>query len=220
MTTADEHPTQTLDEGQLRSLARAWRWLTTGPAYASDAGDRREVDVLGLRLPVRATVAVVAVALLLLLDYHGRLNGLVEGILGGAGATPADGKRLQSIARLVLLGAVPLGLVLTVMRDRPARYGLQLGDGWAGIVIALGACLVSTPIVLAVARVPAFAAYYGPQAAAVPDVILTTALEVIPSSSSVGSCCSRSCGQWARSRSSSPRCRSPSPTWASRRSRP
>lgn len=33
---------------------------------------------------------------------------------------------------------------------------------------------------LAVARVPAFAAYYGPQAAAVPDVILTTALEVIP----------------------------------------
>lgn len=66
------------------------------------------------------------------------------------------------------------------MRDRPARYGLQLGDGRAGIVIALGACLVSTPIVLAVARVPAFAAYYGPQAAAVPDVILTTALEVIP----------------------------------------
>lgn len=82
---------------------------------------------------MRATVAVVAVALLLLLDYHGRLNGLVEGILGGAGATPADGKRLQSIARLVLLGAVPLGLVLTVMRDRPARYGLQLGDGRAGI---------------------------------------------------------------------------------------
>src|SRR5450759_2383769 len=67
MATMDEHPTQTIDDAEERALARAWRWVTTAPAYASNAGDLRSVKLLGLRLPVRATVAVVAVALLLLL---------------------------------------------------------------------------------------------------------------------------------------------------------
>jgi membrane protease YdiL (CAAX protease family) len=138
------------------------------------------VTVLGLRLPLRATVAVVAVALLLLLDYHGRLNGLVAALVGGTGDTPADAKRVQSIARLVLLGLIPLGLVVLVMRDRPSRYGLRLGDVRAGLAIGLAGCILMTPIVLAVARLPAFAGYYAPQAAGAPDVVLTTALEVLP----------------------------------------
>ena len=160
--------------------ARAWRWLTTAPAYPPDAGDLRSVGVLGLRLPGRATVAIVAVSLILLLDYHGRLNGLVEGVTGLTATTPVDAKRIAAIARVVLLGALPLAIVVLVMRDRPARYGLRLGDARAGLALALGGCLVMTPIVLALARLPAFAGYYGPQATTVPDVILTTALEVIP----------------------------------------
>jgi membrane protease YdiL (CAAX protease family) len=159
---------------------RASRSLTAGPEYPPNAGDLRTVDLLGLRLPVRATVAVVTVALILLLDYHGRVNGLVTALTGLVPDTGADRQRVQAIARLLLLGLVPLVLVIFVMRDRPGRYGLRLGDARAGIAVAVGGCLVMTPIVLVAAGMPAFAGYYAGQAAAAPDVLLTTALEVIP----------------------------------------
>jgi membrane protease YdiL (CAAX protease family) len=181
VTSADERAATGAGATAASHLLRLWSWLTLAPEYPADAGDRRTFTVLGLRLPLRATVAVLAVALLLLLDYHGRLNGIVAALVGGAGPTPADVKRVQSIARLVLLGVVPLVLVVGVMRDRPGRYGLRPGDVRAGVTIAAAGCLVMTPIVLAVARLPAFASYYAPQVAAAPDVVLTTALEVLPS---------------------------------------
>jgi len=180
MATVEEPRAGPVDEAADRVLVRLYRWFTTAPAYPANAGDLHSIDLLGLRLPRRATIAVAAVALLLLLDYHGRLNGLIEGALGGVGSSAAEAKRIQAVARLLLLGAVPLGLVLTLMRDRPARYGLRLGDVRAGVAMALGGCVVMTPIVLAVARLPDFAGYYAPQAAGAPDVMLTTALEVIP----------------------------------------
>jgi membrane protease YdiL (CAAX protease family) len=49
-----------------------------------------------------------------------------------------------------------------------------------GLVLAVGGCIVMTPIVLALATQPAFAGYYAPQATTTADVVLTTALEVIP----------------------------------------
>ncbi len=53
------------------------------------------------------------------------------------------------------------------------------------------------PIVAGGARVPAFAQHYAP-ATALGDVVLTTALEVVPaSSSSAASCCSPCCGRRA-----------------------
>jgi uncharacterized protein len=162
------------------ALARVHAWLRDAPTYAANAGDLRTVELLGLRLPVRATIAVVTVAFLLLLDYHGRVDGLLEAALGSFGDGAADAKRLQSLGRLVVLGVVPLLVVLALLRDRPGRYGLRPGDWRAGLAIGLGGCLVMTPIVLALVRLPAFAAYYGPQAAGTGDVILTTALEVIP----------------------------------------
>lgn len=163
-------------------LARAWAALLGDPppAYPPDAGDRRTVSLLGLELPVRATVAVIAVSALLLLDYHGRIDGLVAAVLGPFGSDPADAKRLQSLGRLVVQGLIPLLIVLLVLRDRPSRYGLRLGDWRAGLAIAAGGCAVMTPVVIALVRIPAFGAYYAPQAAPPLDVLLTTALEVIP----------------------------------------
>jgi len=162
------------------ALRRAWSALVAGPAYPATAGDRRTLDLLGLRLPLRATVAVVAVTLILLLDYHGRIDDVVRAVLGPFGETAADMKRVQAIGRLVLEGLVPLVLVVLVLRDRPARYGLRVGDWRAGLAIALGGCLVMTPVVLALTRMPSFAAYYATQAAPAGDVLLTSALEVIP----------------------------------------
>jgi membrane protease YdiL (CAAX protease family) len=166
--------------GADRSAARLAAWLRAAPAYAANAGDLRMVSLLGLALPVRATVAVVTVSLILLLDYHGRIDGLVEAVLGPFGETVADGRRLRALGRFVLEGLVPLAIVVLLLRDRPSRYGLRVGDWRAGLSIALGGIAVMTVVILALVRLPDFAAYYAPQAAPWPQVVLTTALEVIP----------------------------------------
>jgi membrane protease YdiL (CAAX protease family) len=163
-----------------RAAGLGWDWVTAGSVYPADAGDRRTVELLGLALPVRATIATLVVAVLLLLDYHGRINGLVDAVLGPFGADPAAAKRLQALGRLVLEGLIPFALVIVVLRDRPGRYGIRIGDARAGIALGMGGALVMTPVVLALMRLPEFAAYYAPQATGVPDVIATTALEVIP----------------------------------------
>jgi membrane protease YdiL (CAAX protease family) len=160
--------------------ARLGGWLVAAPAYPPDAGDLRTMTVAGLRLPVRATVAVLAVTLILLLDYHGRIDGLVEAALGPFGDSVAASKRVQAIGRLVLEGLVPLAIVVLVLRDRPGRYGLRVGDWRAGVTLAVAGCAVMTPVLLAVIRLPAFAGYYAPQAVAPVEVVVTTALEVIP----------------------------------------
>ena len=164
------------------ALARTWAWATDGPAYPPSAGDLRTVNVLGLELPARASIAVIAVSLLLLLDYHGRINGLVDAVLGPFGDGAADAKRLQALGRLVIQGLVPLAIVVFVFRDKPRRYGLRRGDWRAGATIALVACLVMTPVVVALGRNEAFSAYYAALGSGVPpgEVMLTAALEVIP----------------------------------------
>jgi membrane protease YdiL (CAAX protease family) len=162
------------------ATTRLRTWLTAAPSYPANAEDLRSVEVLGLRLPVRASIAIVAVTLIVVVDYYGGFTGLVAWAMGSAASTPAETQRLQSIGRLVLLGAVPLAVVVLAMRDRPSRYGVQLGDWRAGLAIGLAGCAVMTPIVLAIARVPQFAAWYAPQASAPGSVLLTNALEVIP----------------------------------------
>jgi membrane protease YdiL (CAAX protease family) len=162
------------------AASRLHAWLVAAPAYPANADDLRSIEVVGLRVPIRATIAVVAVTLLLVLDFHGSIDGLVSSVLATHPATAPDLKRLQSIGRLVLLGVVPLLLVMLAMRDRPSRYGVAIGDWRAGIAIGLAGCALMTPIVLAVARVPSFTAYYGPQAASPLGVALTSALEVLP----------------------------------------
>jgi CAAX protease family protein len=162
------------------SRARLRAWLVAAPSYPANADDLRTVDLLGLRLPIRATIAVVTVTLILLLDYHGRVDAVVSSLLGPGAGTAADLKRIQGIGRLVLLGVVPLVVILVAMRDRPSRYGVRVGDWRAGLAIGVAGCVVMTPVVLAVARVPAFSSYYAPQATAPGQVLLTSALDVIP----------------------------------------
>ena len=163
-------------------LARAWARVTDGPAYPPSAGDLRTIRVLGLELPARASIAVISVSLLLLLDYHGRINGLVDAVIGPFGDGPGDAQRLRALGRLVVQGIIPLAIVVFVLRDRPGRYGLRRGDWRAGAAIALAACLVMTPIVVVLARNEAFSTYYAPLGTGVPpgEVMLTAALEVIP----------------------------------------
>ncbi len=162
------------------ALARFRGWLVDAPGYPADAADLRSVEFLGLRVPARATTALMLVALLLLLDYHGSVTTLVAWATGWSTLNDADFKRVQGVGRLLLLGGVPLLVVLLGFRDRPSRYGLRLGDWRTGLAITVGGVAVMTPVVFAFAHVPAFAAYYAPQGAPPPQVFLTTALDVLP----------------------------------------
>lgn len=165
----------------MQVLARFVGWLgSPTSAYAPDAGDLRTVSVLGLLLPVRATIAILVVAGLLLLDYHGRIDDVVRAAFGPFGDTAAEAKRVTALGRLVLQGLVPLLVVLLLFRDRPSRYGIRLGDWRAGAVIAVIGCVVMTPVVVVLAFQPSFATYYAPLASTPLDAVLTVALEVLP----------------------------------------
>lgn len=158
-------------------LGRAWAWVTAGGTYAPDERDRATLGVLGLRLPIRAALAVAVVTLIVLLDYHGRVDELLGFDGGGTGA---EALRERAIGRLLLQGVVPFGIVVLLFRDRPSRYGIRLGDVRAGLALGLLGCLLMTPVVAVLAGQPDFRAYYAPYAAAPLDVVLTSAIEVIP----------------------------------------
>lgn len=91
----------------------------------------------------RAAVAVVATTLLLVVDsYH---------IFWGD----------RLLTRTVLYLLIPLGIVLVVFRESPARYGVRLGDWRAGLVWTLGACAGLAALMAVVARTASFREYYG-----------------------------------------------------------
>ncbi len=158
------------------SLTRGWTALTRGPAYPPSRADRRVVSVVGLELPVRATVAIAVVVFVLLFDYSRTfLPDLID-----AGRTP-EAMRTTALERVVLFGLVPLAVVLFGFRDRPSRYGLTLGEWRWGVVLMLSGCAVMTPIVLWYATLPDVVRYYAPSAAPVGEVALTNLLDLAAS---------------------------------------
>ena len=89
-------------------------------------------------------------------------------VLRGAGA----------LCYVVLFAIVPLAVILLGFRDRPARYGLTLGDGRAGAVLSVAGCILMTPIVLWFATMPDVRAYYAASAAPLPDIVLTNVIDL------------------------------------------
>lgn len=90
----------------------------------------------------------------------------------------AAASRYVAFERLILFGLVPLTVVLFAFRDRPARYGLRLGDWRWGLGLALVGCVVMTPIVVFLGSSPQFAAYYAVDAAPVPELLFTNVLDL------------------------------------------
>ncbi len=91
----------------------------------------------------RAAAAIVATTLLLVVDSYHTLWG----------------DRL--LTRTLLYLVAPLGIILLVFRESPARYGFRLGDWRAGLMWTLGACAGLAVLMAVVARTPAFREYYG-----------------------------------------------------------
>jgi uncharacterized membrane protein len=103
------------------------------PSYPPDDADRRTFRLAGLELPVRATVVVVAVILLVIFDFQ---RTLIPDELLRYDRNPEE-QRMQAFSRLFLFLVVPLAIVILGFRDRPSRYGLQLGDWRWGIGLAV-----------------------------------------------------------------------------------
>ena len=163
--------------GRSSVVARLWSWVTAPQTYPPSAADLRTVGVLGVALPVRATLAIVVVTIVTLLDHSGTFERWFwDGTGGDAGLL-----RARAISRAVVLGLGSLAMIVLVLRDHPRRYGVRLGDWRAGIVIGITGAALMTPVVFAVGLLPSFREYYVGAAAASPlDVVLTTAIEVIP----------------------------------------
>jgi membrane protease YdiL (CAAX protease family) len=153
---------------------RVRRWLGPAPTYPATEADRRAVSIGGLELPVRATVAVLVVAIVVCLDWSRTF--IPPAILDLDRAAAAV--RYQASERLLLFGLVPLLVVVGLFRDKPARYGLGLGNWRVGVPIALVGATVMAPIIVWLTSRPDFAAYYGPSRAGLADVLATNLLDL------------------------------------------
>lgn len=145
-----------------------------GPNYPPDGGDLVDVRVAGLELPLRASIAVFAMTALVIADRLGLLLPAVA---------PADGfvgLRALTIQRALLFLAVPVAIVGLGFGDRPARYGLRLGDWRWGSALLVAGLAVMTPIILGLSALPSFRAYYGAPTEPLGSLVLNNLAELIP----------------------------------------
>lgn len=123
---------------------------------------------------MRATVAIAVVTLVTLLDLS---RTFLPPDITELGRSPL-GLRAVAIERAVLFGLVPLAVVVLAFRDRPARYGLAIGEWRVGLALMLVGCAVMTPIVLWFATLPDAHAYYAPSVELLPGLLLTNAIDL------------------------------------------
>jgi membrane protease YdiL (CAAX protease family) len=164
--------TDTADGGLV--TGRIWRWLVAAPADPPTDADRRQIDLVGLTMPRRATVVIAVATFALLLDYS---RTFIPDELVALGHAP-DTMHATALARLVLFAIVPLAVVVLGFRDRVGRYGLTLGDWRAGIALVFIGCAVMTPFVLWNATLPDVQAYYGPSNEPLPLLLLTNVVDL------------------------------------------
>ena len=145
------------------------------PSFPADDRDLRTFRLAGLELPVRATVVVVAVILLVIFDFQ---RTLIPDDLVQYDRNPGI-QRLQGISRLILFFLVPLAIVVFAFRDRASRYGLQLGDWRWGLGLAVIGCAVMTPLVLLLAGAPDFREYYAPSMDPLPSLLATNVMDLV-----------------------------------------
>lgn len=157
------------------ALRRLYARATAGPAYPPDAGDLAEVRIAGLDVPVRATVAILAMTALVVAGQVRLLAPVTDG-LGDALA----GLRPVSFERFVLYLLVPLAIVVLVFRDTPARYGLRLGDWRWGAGLLGAGLVVMTPIILGLSALPQFREFYGSSPEPLGVLVANHLVELVP----------------------------------------
>jgi membrane protease YdiL (CAAX protease family) len=156
---------------------RAWAAFLAAPTYRPSAADLRTISVAGIEMPFRSAVALAVVTMLVLVDWSRTFIPPEIQALGLA----AEAMRYQALERLVLFLGVPLAVILLIFRDDPTRYGLRIGDWRWGLGLAVLGMATMTPVVVVLAGLPSFQAWYGPSRAGLPDLLVTHALDLGPS---------------------------------------
>ena len=175
-TSVTAESTPTLAPTPPRAIRRLAIAFTAGPDYQSTEGDRRIVRVLGLDLPLRASIAILVMTLVVLFDFtRTGIPAEIQAIGRTAGAI-----RYQALERVILFGLVPGLVVLLVFRDRLGNYGLGLGDWRWGLGLVAVGCIVMTPIIVSIGANAQFNSYYGISGALVVDLLVTNLLDLIP----------------------------------------
>jgi len=147
----------------------------TSPPDDATPADEATFVLAGLRLPVRATVAITIMVFVVIFDFS---RTFIPDELIQYDRNPGM-QRLQAWDRVVLFFLVPLLVVVLGFRDRPSRYGLRLGEWRLGAVLAVAGCAVMTPVVLWFASQPDAATYYAPSWSTLPDVLATNLLDLV-----------------------------------------
>jgi len=155
-------------------LGAVGRTLVAGPTYPPNAGDLATFDLVGLRLPRRATVAIAVMVFVVIFDFS---RTFIPDALIQYDHNPGM-QRLQAFDRFVLFFLVPLLVVVLGFRERPSRYGLRMGEWRIGLPLAVLGCALMTPIALWFATQPDARAYYGPSWSSLPDVLATNAVDL------------------------------------------
>ena len=158
----------------MRPIRQAWAALIAGPSYPPEPADVRTIELVGLRLPVRASVAIAVVTFALLFDYS---RTFIPADVAGQGRQPAA-MLVTAVVRSILFGLIPLAVVIAAFRDRPARYGLTLGEWRWGAGLMAAGCLVMTPIVLWFATLPDVRAYYAESVGPIGQLLATNAIDL------------------------------------------
>jgi membrane protease YdiL (CAAX protease family) len=143
------------------------------PGYPPEPADTATANIVGLRLPIRATVAICAMVAGLLIDFH--RDFLPREVIY---SRAPDVLRIATLQRFILVGLVPLAIVLFLFRDHPRRYGLRIGDWRAGLTLAGIGTAVMLPLVIWAGHQPDFTEYYGASTTSAPDVAITNVLDV------------------------------------------
>ena len=159
----------------MTSLRTLFDRAIAAPEYPPDSGDLGDVRVAGLALPIRASVAVLAVTAIIVAD---RLRLFVPA--GGGSATPIAGLDGVTVERLVLFLVAPLAIVTLGFRDDPRRYALRLGDWRWGVGLLFVGLAVMTPIILALSGLESFRGYYGSAPRPLAAVLANNVVELIP----------------------------------------
>lgn len=156
-------------------LGRLRAGFTAARAYPAGDADRRMVTIAGLELPLRATIAIAVVTLVVLLDYS---RTFIPAEIQAIGRD-ARAIRYQALERIIVFAIVPLLVVVLAYRDDPRRYGLRLGDWRWGLGLTAIGCAVMTPIVLAVAQHSQFRTYYAVSWAPLAYILTTNVIDLV-----------------------------------------
>ena len=144
-----------------------------GPEYPPNAADLADLDVFGLALPRRASIATLVVTALIVADQL-RFIIPANATDGLAGLRPLD------VERFVLFLVAPVLVIVLAFRDDVRRYALRLGNWrWGAGLLAAG-LVVMTPIILSVGTLPAFRGFYGANATTLGVAVINNVVELLP----------------------------------------